>query len=286
MTIFRNIKRWQVWSTIGIVLLGLVGTLAGLFLEGFYKDPAALRLQATGQDMVTLAVVLPALAVSLWFARRGSATGYLLWLGSLGYLAYTYLVYAVITEFNWFFLGYVALFGLSTYTFTAGLLRTDADAVKARLSPQLPTRLVSVFFAAMGVLVGLLWLAEAVPATITNTKPASVGTVGLPANVVHVLDLGLVIPAVLLTALWLRQGKPWGFVLTGVLFVKVVSISLAVLAMIARMAAAGEPVAMAEVAVFGLLTVVGVAVTVVYFRSLSAADAGDDADERPPAASG
>jgi hypothetical protein len=111
-------------------------------------------LQTFGQDLVTVAVILPVFAISLWFARRGSQTGYLLWLASLGYVAYTYLVYAVITEFNWFFLGYVALFGLSTFAYTAGPLRTDAEAVKRQLSPQLPTRLVSWFFAAMGVLVG------------------------------------------------------------------------------------------------------------------------------------
>jgi D-alanyl-lipoteichoic acid acyltransferase DltB (MBOAT superfamily) len=132
----------------------------------------------------------------------------------------------------------------------------------------------------------MLWLAEAVPASITNSKPASVAAIGLPANVVHGLDLGLVIPAVLLTAHWLRQGRAWGFVLTGVLFVKVISISLAVLAMIAWMTVAGEPVAVVEIAVFGLITVVGAAVGFVYFRSLSAVKAAEGGEERPEVASG
>lgn len=170
-------------------------------------------------------------------------------------MLYTYAVYAVVTEFNRFFLGYVALFGLSLYTLVGGLLQLDPGYVKRRLDEDLPVRAMAGFFVVMGVLVALLWLSEVIPATATGTKPASVADVGLPANVVHVLDLGVLVPAMFLAAHWLRQGRAWGFVLPGVLFVKITSIGLAVLAMIAVMATAGEPVAAVEIAVFGLLTV-------------------------------
>ncbi|MFB6354043.1 MAG: hypothetical protein ABEJ92_08145 [Halobacteriales archaeon] len=276
MSAVPPVRRWQRWSTAGIVVLGAAATLSGLLVEGFYRDPAALRVQAYGQDLVTLAVVLPALLVGYRYATRGSLRGVLLWLGSLGYTTYTYAVYAVITEFNPFFLGYVALFGLSLFTFVAGLLAVDAEAVAARVDDRLPVRPVAGYFAAMGAVVALLWLAEVVPATLAGTKPESVAAVGLPANVVHVLDLGVVIPAVFLTAWWLVSGRAWGAVLAGVLFVKLVAIGLAVLGMLAWMAAAGQAVAPAEVAVFSAVTLVGIGVGVVYFRALGP----------PPASSG
>lgn len=270
------LRRWQVGASIVVMALAFAASALGLFRSGFYKDPYALQLQAYGQDMVTLVVIVPLLAIGLWFAVRGSLRGYLLWLGTLGYLAYSYLVYAVITEFNPFFLGYVALFGLATYTLVAGLLQTDPEAVKGRLEADLPVRLVVGFFVAMGALVALLWLSEAVPATITNTKPESVAEFGLPANVVHVLDLGVVLPAVFITAWWLRQGRAWGYVLSGVLFVKVITISLAVLGMIAWMATHGVPVEPVQIVVFTVTTVIGTAVGMVYFRSIRApAPAGD-----------
>lgn len=131
---------------------------------------------------MTLVVVLPALALGLWLGRRGSLRGYFLWLGAVGYMAYTYLVYAVITDFNWFFLGYVAIFGLSTYTLVGGLLQTDAGRVKDALEPSIRARLIAVFFAAMGVLVAALWPGEVIPATLANVKPQSVASVGLPAG--------------------------------------------------------------------------------------------------------
>lgn len=263
-----RIHRWRVATTVAIIVLAVIGTVFGLFREGFYNDPYALRLQGYGQDMVTLGVIVPLLAIGLWFTMRGSLRGYFLWLGSLGYMAYSYLVYAVITEFNPFFLGYVALFGLSVYTFVAGLFEIDADRVKQRLEAKLPKRLVVGFFVALGVMIAFLWLSEVVPATITNTKPPSVAEIDLPANVIHVLDLAVVIPAMFITARWLQQERAWGYVLPGVLFVKVISIGLAVLGMITWMVSHGESVELVMILVFTLITLAGIAVGGLYFRAI------------------
>lgn len=262
------IRRWQVISTVAIVVLAVTATLLGLFREGFYKDPYSLLVQASGQDMVTLAVIVPLLVVSMWFGLQGSLRGYFVWLGSLGYILYTYAVYAVITEFNPFFLGYVALFSLSLYTFVAGLLQTDAKEVKSRLENDLPVKLMSGFFLVMGVLVAVLWLSEVIPSTITNTKPESVADVGLPANVVHVLDLGVLIPAMFISAWWLWQKRAWGYVLPGVFFVKLASIGLAVLGMIVWMSINGEPVELVEIIVFSAITLANIIFAVKYLYSI------------------
>lgn len=271
-----HLRRWQVGATIAILVLAVIGTTLGLFREGFYKDPYALQIQGYGQDMVTLGVIVPLLAIGLWYTMQGSLRGYFLWLGSLGYMAYSYLVYAVITEFNPFFLGYVALFGLSVYTFVAGLLQTDAESVKRRLEARLPVRLIIWFFVTLGGLVALLWLSEAIPATITNTKPPSITEVDRPANVIHVLDLAVLIPAMFITARWLRQGRAWGYVLPGVLFVKVITIGLAVLSMIAWMLTHSQPVEPVLIIVFTLITVASIAVGLVYFRAIEALGTKDE----------
>lgn len=285
MATIGYLHRWQVATTVGVIGLAVVATALGLFLPGFYRDPVPLRLQAYGQDVVTLVVVLPVLAVGLRAATRGSMTGYFVWLGAMGYVVYTYAVFAVVAEFNRFFLGYVALFGLSLFSFVSGLLAVDARAVKRRLEPDLPVRPLAAYFAATAALVAGLWLSEVVPATLTGSKPASIESVGLPANVVHVLDLGVLVPAMFLTAGWLWRRRPWGYVLPGVLIVKVVSIGLAVLGMIGWTHLEGRPVEPVEVGVFGALTLLGLVFGLVYFRSITpvdttveawTADIGDD----------
>lgn len=39
--------RWQVLTSLGILLLGVIGTSVGLFWEGFYTDPEALASRRT-----------------------------------------------------------------------------------------------------------------------------------------------------------------------------------------------------------------------------------------------
>lgn len=274
-------RPWQVMTTYAILVLAVVGTALGLFRPGFYSDPYSLVYQAYGQDAVTLVVVIPLLAIGLVLARRGSLRGYVLWLGALAYMLYTYAVYAVITQFNVFFLGYVALFGLSLYTLVGGLLRLDPEPVERRLESDLSVRPLVGFLLAMAGLVSLLWLSEIVPALLGGTKPASAAEVGLPANVVHVLDLGVLIPAMAIAAYWLRQRRAWGYVLPGILFVKLSSIGLAILAMVAWLTYEGNPVPSGQIVVFVLLTVANVGFGVWYLSALGPdSDASTDSTAR------
>jgi hypothetical protein len=268
MTEYGEIRRWQISTTALIVVLAVVATMLGLFREGFYRDPEVILHQAYGQDTVTLLGVVPLLAGGLWLALRGSLRGYVLWLGALGYMTYTYAVFAVITQFNPFFLGYVALFGLSAYTLAAGILQLDPNVVKGRFDGTLPIRALVWFFVAMGILVTFLWLSEVVPATLANESPPSIADTGIPANVVHVLDLAILIPALFITAWWLHERRPWGYVLPGVFFVKLTTMGVAILAMIGWMQLEGHPVRLEEIVVFVVLTVANGAFAVPYFRSI------------------
>lgn len=62
----------------------------------------------------------------------------------------------------------------------------------------------------IGLLFGLLWLAEIMPALIDGTIPASMTEAGLIVNPVHVIDLALVLPAMIISGRWLQQGKRAG----------------------------------------------------------------------------
>ena len=268
MTVHGEVRAWQTISTVAIIALAVAGTTLGLFYEGLYTDPEILLHQAYGQDTVTLLAVVPLLAIGLGLARRGSLRGYILWLGGLGYMAYTYAVYAVITQFNEFFLGYVALFGLSSFTLAAGVLEIDPDVVKERLEERLPVKAVVGFFVGMSTLISLLWLSEILPATLADEPPPSIEGTGVPANVVHVLDLGVLIPAMFVTGYWLYNGRPWGYVLSGVFFVKLTSIGVAVLTMIVWMHFEGYSVRIAEILIFTILTVLNATFAIVYYWAI------------------
>lgn len=67
-------------------LAGLVAAVAALagFIPGVYRDPRPLIVQSNGQDLATLVVAIPVLALGLWASSRGSLRGRLVVLGALG----------------------------------------------------------------------------------------------------------------------------------------------------------------------------------------------------------
>ena len=111
------------------------------------------------------------------------------------------------------FLVYVLNFGLAVYALLFGLIRLDVGRLRTAFSPHAPTRLVSAALVVMGILTAVLWLGQDVLALLAGGVPSDVTEAGLLTNPVHVLDLGLVLPAAVLTGVLLARRRPWGFVL-------------------------------------------------------------------------
>src|SRR5687768_4153961 len=107
----------RAWWTMGVTwLLALTvvaATLYGLLSDRAYRLDRTVHLESMAQDVLTLAIV----PVLIWAGRRssaGSLRGHLLWLGLLGYIAYTYLIYAFGVPHSSAFLLYVAALTMST----------------------------------------------------------------------------------------------------------------------------------------------------------------------------
>jgi len=83
----RLTRPYVVASTLTLVL-AVVATGVGLFVPAFYRDAEVLLPQLYGQDLLTLVVAVPALAIALYSAYQGSLRGYVVWLGVTGYLLY------------------------------------------------------------------------------------------------------------------------------------------------------------------------------------------------------
>lgn len=258
----RTTRIW-LWLSAPIALLLAVAAGSGLFVEGLYRDPPSLVAQAVGQDVVTLVVALPALVIGAILASRGSERGRLVWLGILGYVLYTYLTYAFGIRFNPMFLVYLALLACSLYALIGGLATTDFEALKARFTQRTPVKVVSVFLAVVAVLFYLVWLSEALPAVLAGGVPQSVVADGTPTNVVHVVDMALLLPGMLLTAIWLSRKRAIGYVLAGTLLTLLALLKLAIVAM--AVLEMSLPVA----AFFGILSAISLGMLVWYLRELN-----------------
>ena len=226
--------------------LAAVASSMGLLLPGLYRDPSWLVPQARGQDLVTLA----ASAVMAWTVlrvKRGSTRARLVWLGVLGYVAYTYVGAAFAYAYNELFLLYIALFGLSVFTLAFALGGLDARELASHFDERTPRRAVSAFLALIAVMLCALWLGQLVPALLAGKVPDSIARSGGSLKYVFALDLGVVVPLAALAAAMLWRRRPWGFVLAAVVLVKASTMGLALLAMTAFAVLDGQP---AEVGLF------------------------------------
>ncbi|HEX9108628.1 MAG TPA: hypothetical protein VF832_15395, partial [Longimicrobiales bacterium] len=223
-----------------IVVLAGAAALSGLLVPTLYRDPAVLRPQLRGQDLVTLLLGLPLLAAGMVGVARASLRGRIVWLGALGYLIYTYATYTFGAVWNPLYLVYAALLGCSLYAFVLGLLGTPADTVARQLAGTVPRRTVGIFLVTTAVVFLLLWLGDEVGALARGEVPRSVREMQIPTNFIHGIDLAVVLPALAISGALLLRRRAWGYVLAPVLLAKVTTLGAAVLTMAAFMVLDGQ----------------------------------------------
>jgi len=226
--------------TFVIIILGIVLSLAGVFIDGVYAgNSVSLIAQAKGQDLVTLVIAVPALLIALIFALRGSIRGALAVAGLLGYFLYTYASYAFMVQFNKWFLGYVALFSCSLFAFIL-LVTSLLKAIPTMISvPPAPLRVSAVLFLIVAMAILVMWLSQIIPAMFGKSARIIEDSGDKP--VIQVLDLGVIVPAAIVIAVLVFRGAPTGPVWATILLVKGLTLALAIVSMTIFMARAGTP---------------------------------------------
>jgi hypothetical protein len=240
--------RWLALSVLAAVL-ATATSLAGIFWGATYaRETAAWALQGVGQDIANFPVALVLVACAVRLRGSGSLPALCVWLACLLYFIYTFAIYAFAVHFGALFLAYVAVLGLSFHAFAGALAALDKAAVAAPLRDHPVRNGAGNLVIAIGVIFAGLWLAEDVPHVLSNTPPPSLGETGLATNPVHVLDLALVLPAMIVAGVQIKRQRPWGLLLTPVLLVFSVMMGVVILTLFAMSAARGLPVPVPAVA--------------------------------------
>lgn len=125
------------------------------------------------------------------------------------YFIYAYLIYAVAVHLNYLFLGYVAVLSLSAFALI-GARYTHSEEEIVREHTSMPPRFPSIVLFLIGGLFGALWLSEVIPAVLSGSVPQSLEDAGLIVNPIHVVDLSLVLPAMIITGYLLMKKNSAG----------------------------------------------------------------------------
>ena len=203
-------SRFRLPAILTLPLAGLLALAAAgaLFIPSVYAREVPLwAAQGRGQDWVDLVFVVPLMIAAALLTLRGSRRAVLVLAGTLAYALYSLVLYAFFLHFGPLFLVYAWALGLSFFAFVALAGALHADDARAWFDATAPVRLAGGLSVLLGVLFYALWLGEIVPAIVSGQMPRSAADAGLVTNPVHVLDLGIVLPAFIVggVALWRRR---------------------------------------------------------------------------------
>jgi hypothetical protein len=252
-----------------ILLLAVMASLGGLCINGLYRDNSFVTAAWYGNDLVTLTLAVPLLIVSLLYSMRNSARSQLVWIGVLDYMLYNYAFYLFGAEFNEFFLIYVVLFTLSMFAMIFGLSSLDVDGIRLRFNVRSPVRWISGYMVFVACGLSFVYIAQSLGFIMTGQLPPIVMATGHPTSVVFALDLSLLVPGLVLGAIWLWKRQPWGYVLAVALNVKGALYTLALAIGSFTASRTGMPEAAAEMPLWIILTATGTIVSIFLLRSCS-----------------
>ncbi len=233
----------------------------------YYWDTVSTAAQAQANDLITLVLGLPLLAVSLYLTLRGSLRGRLLLTGTLAFILYSYITMWVGAAYNKLFLVYVALFSLSLFAFILSMMSFDLKTLPAHFSEKLPRRGIAALLFFTAAFLSLAWLGRIAPTIFQDTIPALDNTTSM---FIQAMDLGIIVPLCVLSGILLLRRSPWGYLLASVSMMKFLTMVLAVSVMGFNMVRVGVPTSPVELVIFPSITLVNTAMVIVLLRSIDA----------------
>ncbi|MCP4429027.1 MAG: hypothetical protein GY803_31465 [Chloroflexi bacterium] len=277
------------WLVLLIGILALIVASAGIFYQTsgepypytnhrgesvmingyglYYYDTVSSAAQMQGNDLVTLVVGLPLLAVSVVLAFRGSLRGKLLLAGTLGFFLYTYMSMATLAAYNALFLIYVAIFTLSFYAFILSMMSFDLKTLPQAFSEKLPHGWIVGLMFLIGSFLLVAWLGRILPPLFQNGMPALENTTTL---VIQFMDLGLIVPLAFLGGFLLLRRDAWGYLLSSIMLTKGITLGLGVSAMAINMARMGVADSLGIMVPFLLITLLNLVMVWLLLKNVKA----------------
>jgi hypothetical protein len=259
------------WLSGSLALVAAIAAAGTALVPGVLRGTAVMNGSARGTALVVLLVAVPALAIAMWFAARGSARAQIVWLGAVGYILYNSTLFLFMTPFNQLFLLYVAMLSLAIWSTAIVIRGLGVESFLERFSPKLPARAIAIYALAIVALNFLAWMRVVVPGVLSTSTPQFLDGTGMPTSVLYVQDLAFWLPLMAVSAVWLWRRQAWGYVIVGAMLVtyEIEAIGVMVDQWMGHAADPASAVASAAaVPIFAVIFIIGLVPLAIYFRNL------------------
>jgi TRAP-type C4-dicarboxylate transport system permease small subunit len=151
LPIKRGLARSYTFSIISGILMTVM-SLAGIVFQSALYSPDELRQSFVTNDILNLAIGLPVVLGSVWFARHGKWIGLLLLPGTLFYIVYNYIAYSVAMSQTFLLLPGLCLVAVSGYAIFLTLSSMDMNSIQTMFQDKVPARFAGGVLITFGAL--------------------------------------------------------------------------------------------------------------------------------------
>lgn len=214
-----------------LMMLCTVASVVGIANNELYLDGDWTNAQWLGQDWVTLTIVMPLLLFSTWrVILKRSLVWELVLAGVLFHLVYTYTFFVFEANFTILYFLHLPIFSIAVlclFVVFHHMLNVRNDyAYRHKLS----LFTIIGYFLLLSTLLSWLWLQDLIK-HITIEDYFSETPDGQPPLIIYSIDLGIVIPMMVISAILLIKNHTLGLIMTGVTLVMTCLMSLSLTSM-------------------------------------------------------
>jgi hypothetical protein len=235
------------------------GAVVILYGEGLYAaETWLIGIGNRGQDAAMLLVEVPILLLVLRWYRRGGRVAPAALAGVLAFFSYYYISMTFGTAQNRLFPVYVAAASVAGFALVAVASRMNVSGIAQAIPDRPGRKALATYLFAVAAALTLAWLSDVLSTTMTGDIARAVGPYTSLAT--HALDLGLVVPVAVLSAVKLLRQRPSGRVLALIMLVVNVCVGTVLMGQGVAQLVSGVPVTPAEIVAkmltFAVLTLV------------------------------
>lgn len=205
-------------------ILALLMSLFGFFFQQIYNNRinSITLYELKGQDTITFIIAAIFLFIIL-FTDYNKIKTKIIWLGCLLYLFYIYAYFSLGGITGIFYLVYIAITGLSLFIFIFIIAEINVTKILPAITSKYPRKAISVFLIISIFLMTVIEVQEIYIKSVITKENIN------PFYVFYVLDLGIVFPAIIISAIMNLRKQAWGYLFSGVALIKIVTILPAVI---------------------------------------------------------
>ena len=235
-----------------VVLVGIMLFFiptASLLLQNAYTGyvPPRLIPAATGQDIITL-FISPILLLLIKYRKKDHSPAIII--GILIYSIYVYSLYAFAALYNYYFLFYITIIGLSFYSIIVIYWSIDKEYVLKKSENKMINVLTGSYLISVGIIIALLWIYFILRAVISHIPVPGI-------NSVYVLDLTIILPAFIISGIQLLQRKYQSYINIEIMLVFIIILGISILSGFILSFMQGFAIGIGQCVMFTLFTVIG-----------------------------